>query len=88
MKMLYGNFKQEEWVKMDHLHGFTFLNSFNDTEINRRLRTYFKFMFVRNPAERAISVYRNKFNDIEAFYKVYGKKIMSLYHKDSPKVSE
>ena len=87
MKQLYGNFKEKEWVKMDHHCGFTFLNSFNESEIMRRLKTYFKFMFVRNPAERALSVYRNKFNEIESFYKVYGKKIMLMYHEESPMVS-
>ena len=87
MKQLYGNMKDEDWVHMDHAHGFTYLSDFSPKEIEMRLRTYFKFMFVRNPVERALSVYRNKFNEIESFYKVYGKKIMSMYHKDSPVVN-
>ena len=68
---------------MDHATGFTYLSEYSPEEINLKLKTYFKFMFVRNPTERALSVYRNKFNEIETFYKLYGKKINSLYHKNS-----
>ena len=87
MKQLYGNLKQEDWVHMDHHHGFAYLSDYSDKEIKEKIRNYFKFMFIRNPTERALSVYRNKFNEIESFYKVYGKKIMSMYHKESPIVN-
>ena len=36
------------------------LRHLSSTEQNRRLETYFKFAFVRNPLERIVSGYRNK----------------------------
>ncbi|CAK8676935.1 carbohydrate sulfotransferase 14-like [Clavelina lepadiformis] len=84
VKRLYGTLRDEDLKNMDHKHGFKYLADYSDKEIEERLRTYYKFMFVRNPTERALSVYRNKFNEIESFYKVYGAKIMQLYHKESP----
>ena len=37
------------------------LSSFSHAEIGLRLRTYFKFMFVRDPFQRLLSAWRNKF---------------------------
>lgn len=37
------------------------LGRYNESEIEFRLKNYFKFLFVRNPMERLVSVYRDKF---------------------------
>ncbi|XP_078484507.1 carbohydrate sulfotransferase 14-like [Ciona intestinalis] len=82
IKVLYGEVDSADKVhQLDHVHGFKYLSDYNTTEIQERLETYYKFMFVRNPVERALSVYRNKFNEIEAFHKLYGSKISSMYHQ-------
>ncbi|KAM9752799.1 carbohydrate sulfotransferase 11-like isoform 2-T2 [Menidia menidia] len=54
------------------------LSEFPVGEINRRLRSYLKFLFVREPFERLVSAYRNKFTRSynTAFHKRYGTKII------------
>ena len=42
-------------------HGFYRLKMFSTEEIQKRLKTYFKFMVVRHPFERLLSAYREKF---------------------------
>uniref|UniRef100_A0A8C6WT93 Carbohydrate sulfotransferase n=1 Tax=Neogobius melanostomus TaxID=47308 RepID=A0A8C6WT93_9GOBI len=56
------------------------------SEINLRLRTYLKFLFVREPFERLVSAYRNKFTRSynTAFHKRYGTKIIQRY-RPNPK---
>ncbi|XP_033632119.1 carbohydrate sulfotransferase 14-like isoform X2 [Asterias rubens] len=51
-------------LKMDHKNGLVFLDSFSEKEINYRIKNYYKFMFVRNPMERLLSAYRNKFGEV------------------------
>jgi len=81
IKYLYGQVDDVDKVyKMNHQSGFKKLSDYNVDEINFRISNYYKFMFVRNPTRRIISAYRNKFNEIEAFYKTYGKKINEIFH--------
>ena len=49
-------------------HGLRYLGSYNETEIEIRLRTYFKFMKVRHPLVRVLSVYRDKLESANTFY--------------------
>ncbi|KAJ8369678.1 hypothetical protein SKAU_G00097060 [Synaphobranchus kaupii] len=60
------------------------LSEFSTAEINRRLRTYLKFVFVREPFERLVSAYRNKFTRSynTAFHKRYGTKIVRRHRPD------
>ena len=88
MKVLYGLIENTDVVKkMDHSSGFKKLSDYTEEEVEFRLENYYKFMFVRSPSERVVSAYRNKFNEIEAFYKVYGKRIMDKFHPERSNVS-
>ncbi|XP_035237991.1 carbohydrate sulfotransferase 11-like [Anguilla anguilla] len=60
------------------------LSEYSTAEINRRLRTYLKFVFVREPLERLVSAYRNKFTRSynTAFHKRYGTKIVRRHRAD------
>ncbi|KAK3519497.1 hypothetical protein QTP70_032522 [Hemibagrus guttatus] len=62
------------------------LSEYSTAEINRRLRTYLKFIFVRDPFERLVSAYRNKFTRSynTAFHKRYGTKIVRR-HRANPR---
>ncbi|XP_058265677.1 carbohydrate sulfotransferase 11 isoform X2 [Hemibagrus wyckioides] len=62
------------------------LSEYSTAEINRRLRTYLKFIFVRDPFERLVSAYRNKFTRSynTAFHKRYGTKIVQR-HRANPR---
>ncbi|XP_004692256.1 PREDICTED: carbohydrate sulfotransferase 13, partial [Condylura cristata] len=54
------------------------LADFSPAEINRRLRAYLAFLFVRDPFERLASAYRNKFARpySAAFQRRYGTRIV------------
>uniref|UniRef100_A0A8C2KHL6 Carbohydrate sulfotransferase n=1 Tax=Cyprinus carpio TaxID=7962 RepID=A0A8C2KHL6_CYPCA len=60
------------------------LSEYSTAEINQRLRTYLKFVFVREPFERLVSAYRNKFTRSynTAFHKRYGTKIIRRHRVD------
>uniref|UniRef100_A0A3P9I9V9 Carbohydrate sulfotransferase n=1 Tax=Oryzias latipes TaxID=8090 RepID=A0A3P9I9V9_ORYLA len=61
------------------------LSDLSPAEINQRLRSYLKFIFVREPFERLVSAYRNKFTRSynTAFHKRYGTKIVRR-HRQNP----
>ncbi|XP_078066156.1 carbohydrate sulfotransferase 11-like [Mustelus asterias] len=60
------------------------LDGYSNAEINFRLRNYLKFIFVREPFERLVSAYRNKFTRRynTAFHKRYGTKIIREHRRD------
>ncbi|XP_022099614.1 carbohydrate sulfotransferase 14-like isoform X2 [Acanthaster planci] len=68
-------------IKMDHKNGLVFLDSFSKKEIQYRLRNYFKFMFVRNPVERLLSAFRNKFGEeaLSQYKQRYAPRIIHRY---------
>ncbi|RWS01213.1 carbohydrate sulfotransferase 11-like protein [Dinothrombium tinctorium] len=69
---------------------FQTLDQFNDTtEIIRRLNSYTKFVFVRNPFERLLSAFRNKFESVynDYFRLRFGRKIIKMYRVNSTKQS-
>ncbi|XP_044216754.1 carbohydrate sulfotransferase 14 [Thunnus albacares] len=72
-------------IKMDHRSDLLFLSSLKPEEIRYRLKHYFKFMFVREPMERLLSAYRNKFGEIESYQKKYGVEIIKRYRKGHAK---
>lgn len=64
-----------------------YLHRLEHKEIVHRLNTYFKFVFVREPFERLLSAFRNKFvaqtNSSLYFKNVFGRKIINKYRLDS-----
>lgn len=61
------------------------LNQYSIPEINHRLKSYMKFLFVREPFERLVSAYRNKFTQKynTSFHKRYGTKIIKRQRKNA-----
>ncbi|MFT7812596.1 carbohydrate sulfotransferase 11-like [Arapaima gigas] len=61
------------------------LNQYSIPEINHRLKSYLKFLFVREPFERLVSAYRNKFTlkYNTSFHKRFGTKIVRRYRKNA-----
>uniref|UniRef100_A0A803YAY1 Carbohydrate sulfotransferase n=1 Tax=Meleagris gallopavo TaxID=9103 RepID=A0A803YAY1_MELGA len=72
-------------LKMDHKSDLVFLGDMTPDEINYRLKNYYKFVFVRNPAERLLSAYRNKFGEIKEYQQKYGVEIVRRYRKNGGK---
>ncbi|XP_038647075.1 carbohydrate sulfotransferase 14 [Scyliorhinus canicula] len=69
-------------IKMDHKNDLVFLGDLKNSEIKYRLKHYYKFLFVRDPMERLLSAYRNKFGEIEAYQRRYGMEIVRRYRKN------
>ncbi|KAL3867441.1 hypothetical protein ACJMK2_044643 [Sinanodonta woodiana] len=62
------------------------LSNYTTSEAKTRLETYKKIIFVREPMERLLSAYINKFTENETeFYETYGRKIIQHY-RSSPSV--
>ncbi|KAE8587643.1 hypothetical protein XENTR_v10022049 [Xenopus tropicalis] len=68
-------------LKMDHKSDLVFLADLSAEEVRYRLRHYYKFMFVREPMERLLSAYRNKFGEIKEYQQRYGVEIIRRYRK-------
>ncbi|XP_072480433.1 carbohydrate sulfotransferase 14 [Notamacropus eugenii] len=66
-------------LKMDHRSDLVFLADLRPEEIRYRLQHYFKFLFVREPMERLLSAYRNKFGEIREYQQRYGTEIVRRY---------
>ncbi|KAK2098222.1 Carbohydrate sulfotransferase 14 [Saguinus oedipus] len=66
-------------LKMDHHSDLVFLADLRPEEIRYRLQHYFKFLFVRDPLERLLSAYRNKFGEIQEYQQRYGAEIVRRY---------
>ncbi|XP_055393355.1 carbohydrate sulfotransferase 14 isoform X2 [Bubalus kerabau] len=66
-------------LKMDHRSDLVFLADLRPDEIRYRLQHYFKFLFVRDPLERLLSAYRNKFGEIREYQQRYGVEIVKRY---------
>ncbi|XP_033918015.1 carbohydrate sulfotransferase 14 [Melopsittacus undulatus] len=68
--------------KMDHKSDLLFLGDMEPEEIRYRLKHYYKFIFVRNPMERLLSAYRNKFGEIKEYQQKYGVEIVRRYRRN------
>lgn len=86
LKVLSGTLENVDVsIKMDHKSDLLFLSSLKPEEIRYRLKHNFKFMFVREPMERLLSTYRNKFGEIKAYQEKYGAEIIRRYRKGHSK---
>nr|XP_020448048.1 carbohydrate sulfotransferase 8-like [Monopterus albus] len=64
------------------------LNSFDRQEIMHRLETYTKVIFVREPLERLVSAFRDKFENPNSYYhSLFGKPIISKYRVNPSKAA-
>ncbi|XP_029576950.1 carbohydrate sulfotransferase 8 [Salmo trutta] len=64
------------------------LDSFDRQGITQRLETYTKVLFVREPLERLVSAFRDKFENPNTYYHpVFGKPIISKYRVNASKVA-
>ena len=66
---------------------FKYLNQYSEAGIKKRLRTYYKFFFVREPFERVLSAFEDKFvsnvwNWVET--PLHSSEIIRLYRKEDP----
>ncbi|XP_018095974.1 carbohydrate sulfotransferase 8 isoform X2 [Xenopus laevis] len=62
------------------------LDSFDRNGIFYRLNTYTKMIFVREPFERVVSAFRDKFEHANNYYHpVFGKAIISKYRRNATK---
>ncbi|XP_039184558.1 carbohydrate sulfotransferase 9 isoform X1 [Crotalus tigris] len=65
----------------DHLKK---LDSYNIKEIQKRLKTYTKIIFVRDPMERLVSAFRDKFEHPNSYYHpIFGKAIIKKYRPNA-----
>ena len=75
----------EHWtIKMA---GMKYLNEYKKEEVMFRLKTYYKFMFIRHPLERLVSAYKDKFTKpvnkwSKHFHVTMGIPIIKRYRKD------
>ncbi|XP_067661500.1 carbohydrate sulfotransferase 11-like isoform X1 [Haliotis asinina] len=76
-------------IKASDVHGsyddyLTYLSDLSIEDIKYRLKNYYKFVFTREPFERILSAYRNKFKGKNPFFhKRYGKNIVRKYRANS-----
>lgn len=83
LMVLAGQAPDAQSIKHDTVHyghHLKTLDSFTHQGIMHRLETYTKIMFVREPLERMVSAYRDKFENPNNYYhSLFGKPIISKY---------
>ena len=62
--------------------GLKSLNNFSPEEIKLKLKTYFKFLVVRQPLERLLSAYRDKFQRLSSRFHQYVHEIYQYGEKN------
>lgn len=83
-QVLSGKYKKvEDILKLDH-NDFKFLSDYSPHEIEHKLQNYFKFLFVRNPVDRLVSAFQNKFRNDVDFQRQYGRSIVFKYRENPP----
>lgn len=83
LMVLAGQAPNTQSIKHDTVHyghHLKTLDSFDLQGIMHRLQTYTKILFVREPLERMVSAYRDKFENPNNYYhSLFGKPIISKY---------
>ena len=60
------------------------LNNFSPQEVEEMLKNYFTFLFVRDPMERVLSAYKDKFlKENKYFHQVIGRRIVKHYRRNA-----
>ncbi|XP_034434178.1 carbohydrate sulfotransferase 8-like [Hippoglossus hippoglossus] len=87
LMVLAGQAYNTQSIKHDTVHydhRLKKLDSFDQKGIMHRLKTYTKVMFVREPLERMVSAYRDKFGNPNNYYhSLFGKPIISKYRANA-----
>ena len=79
-----GRSESADAIKHFDQRGFEFLSDFSILEREHIVKTFYKFVFVRNPLFRLVSAYRNKFQQVNNnFHLDYGRKIVKRYRTNS-----
>ncbi|XP_071393211.1 carbohydrate sulfotransferase 8-like [Centroberyx affinis] len=91
LMVLAGQASNAQSIKHDTVHygnHLKRLDSFDRQGIMHRLETYTKVVFVREPLERLVSAYRDKFENPNNYYhSLFGKPIISKYRVNASKAA-
>ncbi|XP_072166119.1 carbohydrate sulfotransferase 11-like [Diadema setosum] len=95
LMVLDGQRKSVDGLTSDEVHKrsrFKYLYSYSAADQNRILREYEKFLFVRHPFERLLSVYKNKLEDLayyrhNRFFHQFGREIIKRWRPDASDVA-
>lgn len=91
LMVLAGKASNTQSIKHDTVHygqHLKKLDSFDQQGIMHRLQTYTKVIFVREPLERMVSAYRDKFENPNNYYhSLFGKPIISKYRVNPSKAA-
>ncbi|XP_056595194.1 carbohydrate sulfotransferase 8-like isoform X3 [Triplophysa dalaica] len=91
LMVLKGLAPSTEKIQHDEVHNGNHLkrlDSFDHISIIQRLKTYTKVIFPREPFERLVSAFRDKFENPESYYHtVFGKAIISRYRRNATQVA-
>ncbi|XP_060780106.1 carbohydrate sulfotransferase 8-like [Neoarius graeffei] len=89
LMVLAGVASSTQKINHDTVHysnHLTRLDSFDQHAVSERLRSYTKVLFVREPMERLVSAFRDKFESPNSYYHpVFGKPIISKYRVNASK---
>ncbi|CAH1792707.1 unnamed protein product, partial [Owenia fusiformis] len=80
-----------ENIKLDpHSIRFKSMKDYNSSQREIILKSYFKFMFVREPFERLVSAYIDKFYvpELNGFWESWGRRIIKRYREKASAVSK
>lgn len=91
LMVLAGQASNAQTINHDTVHYANHLkrlDSFDRQGIMHRLDTYTKVIFVREPLERLVSAYRDKFESPNSYYhSLFGKPIISKYRVNASKAA-
>lgn len=91
LMVLNGSASSTRNISHDSVHyanGLRQLESYNRSGVAERLRTHTKFLFVREPFERLVSAFRDKFESPSPYYHtVFGRAIIAKYRPNATRTA-